>query len=74
LAEKVVKDLSDFKHYKRETNSSIKSSSIKTVDNPIVETGTPLFVYEIPEWVNFFEAFSKSYDLIDVSFKNIYQN
>lgn len=63
LAEKVMKDLPGFNHYKRDTNSSAKSTSIARVDDPIVATGTPLFVYEIPEWLGSQEAFSKSYDL-----------
>jgi len=71
LAEKVMRDLPNFRHYKRDMESLPKSPSIKRVNNPIVATGTPLFVYEIPEWINFFEAFLKSYDLIDASFKNI---
>ncbi|MBZ9571484.1 hypothetical protein KQY27_07980 [Methanobrevibacter sp. TMH8] len=70
LAEKVMSDLPDFKYYKRDTESSAKSTSITRVDNPIVATGTPLFVYEIPEWLSFSEAFSKSYDLVSSSFKN----
>jgi len=71
LAEKVMRDLPDFRHYKRDRESPPKSPSIKRVNNPIVATETPLFVYEIPEWYSFFEAFLKSYGLIDASFKNI---
>jgi len=72
LAEKVMGDLPDFRHYKRDMTTSPKSTSIKRVNNPIVATGTPIFVYEIPEWINVFEVFLKSYDLISASFKNIY--
>ena len=74
LAEKVMKDLSGFNYYKRNATSSAESTSITRVDNPIVATGTPVFVYEIPEWLTYDEAFSKSYDLIKYSFKNIRQN
>lgn len=71
LATDVMSDLSDFNYYKREVNQTPKSSSIIKVDNPIVATGTPLFVYEIPEWIGFHEVFIKSYSLIDSSLKNI---
>ena len=69
LAEKVMLKLPDFNYYKRNTTKEPKSNSIKRVNNPIVATGTPVFVYEIPEWLSFKEAFVKSYDLIDASFK-----
>lgn len=70
LAEKAMLDLNEFNYYKRDTASAAKSTSIKRVDDPIVATGTPLFVYEMPEWLGFIEAFSQSYALIDTSFKN----
>ena len=69
LAEKVMAKLSDFSHYKRNTSSIAKSSSILKVDNPIVDTGTPLFVYEIPEWLGYAEAYERSYELLDASFR-----
>ncbi len=71
LAENVINELSDFNYYKRNSSQTPMSSSIRTVDDPIVATGTPLFVYEIPEWLGFFEAFIKSYELIDISSKYI---
>lgn len=71
LAENVMNDLLDFNYYKRDTGAAAKSTSITRVDDPIVATGTPVFVYEIPEWLGFVEAFSQSYDLISASFKNI---
>lgn len=71
LADKVMMELSNFNYYKRNVNITPQSSSIINVDNPLVSTGTPLFVYEIPEWLGFFEAFTESYSLIDTSFRNI---
>ena len=71
LANKVMKELPNFNYYQRNLSKPLKSSSIQMVDNPIVATGTPLFVYEIPEWLGFLEAFIESYSLIDASFKNI---
>lgn len=71
LANKVMKDLPNFNYYKRNVNTPPQSSSIGMVNNPIVATGTPLFVYEIPEWLGFFEAFIESYKLLDASFRNV---
>lgn len=71
LAEIVNSDLSDFKYYKRNINNSIESNSIITVDNPIVSTGTGLFVYEIPEWLGYDEAYFESYKLLETSVKSI---
>ncbi|KZX15064.1 hypothetical protein MBCUT_17520 [Methanobrevibacter cuticularis] len=70
LAE-VVRELPDFNHYKRELTKEAQSSSITVVDDPIVATGTPLFVYEIPEWLGLDEAFKQSYDLLQASFNFI---
>ncbi|MCL2116325.1 MAG: hypothetical protein FWH29_08900 [Methanobrevibacter sp.] len=69
LATKVMENLPSFNYYKRDVRNAPESSSILMVNQPIVATGTPLFVYEIPEWVWFFEVFIESYSLIDTSFK-----
>ena len=66
LAKKVSKDIR-FNYYKRNKSSAVLSSSIIEVDNPIVNTGTRLFVYEIPEVDNKINAFSRSYDLVNAS-------
>jgi hypothetical protein len=71
LANKVMNDITNFNYYQRNISRSPKSSSIRMVNDPIVATGTPLFVYEIPEWFGFFEVFIESYNLINASFKNI---
>jgi hypothetical protein len=67
LAEKVIKKIPVFNYYKRSTEKAPESTSITNVDNPIVKTGTPLFVYEIPEWLSSEEAYLKSYDLVEAS-------
>lgn len=72
LANKVVDNIG-FNYYKRDTSSVVKSSSINTVDNPIVNTNTPLFVYEIPENDFILFAFINSYRLINESI-NILNN
>ena len=71
LANKVMKDLPTFNYYQRDVNTTPQSSSIRMVNDPIVATGTPLFVYEIPEWFGLIDVFFESYMLIDASFKNI---
>jgi len=72
IAENLMKTLTNFNYYKRNTSIPPSSSSITTVDTPIVRTGTPLLVYEIPEWLGFFESFKESYSLICsfVKYKN----
>ncbi|MGL4669064.1 MAG: hypothetical protein ACRCVG_00505 [Methanobacteriaceae archaeon] len=69
LADKTIKIIPEFKHYKRDESKEIKSNSILTVDFPITNNGTPLFVYEIPEWLGFDEVFGESYKLFDASVK-----
>jgi len=49
LAESVHKLLPDFNYYQRNTDEEAESTSINRVNNPIAATGTPVFVYEIPE-------------------------
>jgi len=71
LAENVIRELPNFNYYKRDITQSAKSSSIITVDDPIVSTGTPIFVYEIPEWLGFYEALRESYNLIRASFNSL---
>lgn len=69
LAGKVHNILPDFNYYQRATDEKPKSSSIINVDNPITSAGTPVFVFEIPEWYGSIDAFFKSNSLIDASFK-----
>jgi hypothetical protein len=42
--------IADFRYYKRNISKQVQSSSILGVNKLVVDTGTPLFVYEIPEW------------------------
>ncbi|WP_424356311.1 hypothetical protein [Methanobacterium sp. MBAC-LM] len=71
LAEKVSSLLPDFNYYQRNTDSKAQSSSINQVDTPIVNTGTPVFVYEIPEWLSNYSVFTNSNRLIDACFNSI---
>ena len=71
LAETVHTLLPDFNYYQRNTDEKAQSSSITKVDTPIVTTGTPVFVYEIPEWLGTADVFSNSNRLIDASFNTL---
>ena len=70
LAKNVCKEIG-FNHYKRNKTVVPKSTSILNVDNPIVETGTRVFVYEIPETDSKTVAFWQSYKLLESSYKHL---
>jgi hypothetical protein len=71
LGESVHKILPSFNYYKRNNEAKPEQTSINTVDKPIVATGTPVFVYEIPEWLGNADVISNSTKLIDAVFKVI---
>ncbi|WP_295622586.1 hypothetical protein [uncultured Methanobrevibacter sp.] len=70
LAEVVTNEIG-FNHYKRNKTLPTKSTSILNVDNPIVQTGTRVFVYEIPEVDTRSEAFVQSYRLLESSYNHL---
>jgi hypothetical protein len=61
--------LKNFNYYQRSTTESAQSSSIGQVDAPIAAKGVGVFVYEIPEWYGYWEAFWNTYALLDASTK-----
>jgi len=61
--------LTDFNYYQRSTDEKAQSSSINQVTSPITATGVGVFVYEIPEWYGYWDAFWNTYSLIDASVK-----
>lgn len=69
LAEEFRKISPEYKYYQRDPEKKARSKSISRVDTPIAESGTPLFVYEIPEWSNSKEAYDMAYRLIDTAYK-----
>lgn len=71
LGNSVHSILTDFNYYQRSTEEKAKSSSINRVDSPIASTGAGVFVYEIPEWYGYWDAFWKTYALLDASNKAI---
>ena len=70
LAEEVTGDIG-FNYYKRNKTRPSKSTSIKRVDTPLVNTGTLVFVYEIPETDSKIIAFIESYRLLDASYNHL---
>ena len=71
LAESVHNLLPDFNYYQRDADSKAQSTSIMGVDDPIVATGTPVFVYEIPEWLNDSDVYTNTNRLINACFMSI---
>ena len=71
LAEAVHNLLPDLNYYQRHTSVTAESTSINKVDTPIAATGTPVFVYEIPEWMGNSNVYSNTNRLIDDVFKVI---
>jgi len=71
LAMKTHNLLPDFNYYQRNVNQIPDRSSIKGVDYPIVATGTPVFVYEIPGDAGNNEVYYNTNRLIDSVFKVI---
>lgn len=69
MAEKFRKISPEYRYYQRDPDKTARSKSISRVDIPISDSGTPLFVYEIPEWVGHDEAYSVTYKLIDTAYK-----
>jgi len=63
--------LPDFNYYKKNTDKKSENTSINRVNNPIAATGTPVFVYEIPEWVEDSNVYNNTNRLIDACFKSI---
>ena len=68
LAGAVHDILPDFNYYQRNTDEKAESTSINDVDGPIVAAGSPVFVYEIPEWEKNSDVYSRSNSLINACF------
>jgi len=65
LGESIHNLLPNFNFYKRNIDQEPEQTSINRVDNPITATGTPVFVYEIPEWAGNSNIISNTYSLIN---------
>jgi hypothetical protein len=71
LAQSVSNLLPDFNYYTRNIAQTPEETSINQIDNPIVATGTPVFVYEIPELLGNSDVTKNSNRLIDAVFSVI---
>jgi hypothetical protein len=71
LAEKVDKALQGFKYFPCVGNPTKKGTSTEIFTKPLAATGHPTFVYEIPEWVGYNEAYNTTYNLIDTCYNVI---
>lgn len=73
LAEKVDDALEGFKYFPCGGNpkKKKKGTSTEIFTKPLAATGHPTFVYEIPEWVSYNEAYNVTYNLIDTSYRLI---
>jgi len=69
LGEKIDKALPDFRYCPSDANPRKKGSSTEIFTKPLAKTGHPTFVYEIPEWSKYNEAYNMTYTLIDVCYK-----
>ena len=71
LAQAVHNLLPNFNYYQRNVEETPEESSINRVDYPIAATETPIFVYEIPEWMNNSDVYTNTNQLINACFKSI---
>lgn len=71
LGQKIRNNLTDFNFCLRDVTKKIESTSIETVNDPIVNTGTPLIVYEIPEWLDKSDVAHNTNRLLESVFKSI---
>jgi hypothetical protein len=71
LGEKVHNNLPSFNYFTRNTSQQPEGTSIEQVDDPIVATGTPVFVYEIPEWLPDTDVYKNSIKLLEAVYKSL---
>lgn len=64
--------LPDFNYYERNTDTAPEGTSIDQVDTPITNSGTPVLVYEIPEWEGNSDVYSNTTRLIGAIFNEIW--
>lgn len=70
LAESVNKSIPGFRYYRADNVRKSSASAIK-FSKPLASAGYKTFVYEIPEWVSYNEAYSMTRTFIDKSFSFI---
>ena len=71
---RVVTNEIGFSYYTRNKSAPTQSSSILKVDNPIVDTGSRVFVYEIPENDRRLSSLRHTYQLLESSYNHLIGN
>lgn len=71
LGQSVHNIFPSFNYFTRNTNQQPEGTSIQQVDDPIVATGTPVFVYEIPEWLHDSDVYQNSTKLLAAVYKSL---
>ncbi|MEN6554632.1 MAG: hypothetical protein ABFC34_17300 [Methanobacterium sp.] len=71
LAEKVDKAMSGLRFLPSDENPKKKGTSTEVFTKPLAATGHATFVYEIPEWVSYSEAYNVTYNLVDTAYNSI---
>jgi len=71
LAQMIDKAIPELKYCPSDANPRKKGSSTEIFTKPLARTGHPTFVYEIPEWSKYEEAYNMTYSLIDSSYRAI---
>lgn len=67
LAETIKQSLPGFNYYKADTAKEHTTSAMR-VSKPLSSAGYKTFVYEIPEWITYTEAYGNSNSLIEKCF------
>lgn len=70
MAELVNKSIPGFRYYKSNTTKKSSASAVK-FSKPLASGGYKTFVYEIPEWISYNEAYAMTKTFIDTCFYNI---
>ena len=71
LAEKVDKAMSGLRFLPSDDNPKKKGTSTEVFTKPLAATGHTTFVYEIPEWVSYSEAYNVTYNLVDTCYNSV---
>lgn len=67
LAEFVSKSIPGFRYYRSDTTKQSSTANIK-FSKPLASKGYKTFIYEIPEWYSYNDAYNMTKTLIDKSF------
>ncbi len=71
LAQKVDSAMPGIRFLPSDANPKKKGTSTEIFTKPLAATGHPTFVYEIPEWLGYNEAYNVTYNLIETCYNSI---